>query len=59
VKLLSDGTKFTSASLNVFVIDILGVAGKLTDKDAEYIQADGETGKCPNVSVTVTEMTVE
>ena len=59
VKLLSDGTKFTSASLNVFVIDILGVAGKLTDKDAEYIQADGETGKCLNVSVTVTEMTVE
>ena len=59
VKLQSDGTKYTSANLNVFVIDILNVAGKLDGKDSDYIAADGETGKCPNVSVTVTEMTVE
>ena len=59
VKLQSTGNKYTAAELNVFVIDILAVAGKLDGHDAEYIQADGETGKCPNVDVTVTEMTVE
>lgn len=60
VKLQStNGTKYTSADLNVFVIDILGVAGKLNGQDGSYISADGETGKCPNVTVTITEMTVE
>ena len=58
VKLISDGTKFTSANLNVFTVDILGVADKLDGQDATYIQADGVTGKCPNVTATVTEMTV-
>ncbi|MBO6189093.1 MAG: hypothetical protein J6O23_11420 [Prevotella sp.] len=59
VKLKSDGTKFNSANLNVLTVDILGVASKLDGKDADYIAADGVTGKCPNVTVTVTEMTVE
>ena len=59
VKLLSTGAKYSSADLNVFVIDILSVADKLNGKDAEYIEADGETGKCPNVTVNVTEMTVQ
>lgn len=59
VKLLSDGTKHTGAELNVFVIDILGVAGKLDGKDSDFIAADGETGRCPNVTAVVTEMTVE
>ena len=59
VKLQSDGTKYTSADLNVFVIDILGLANKLDGKDSDYIKADSNTGKCPNVSVTITEMTVD
>jgi len=59
VKLLSTGAKYSSADLNVFVVDILSVADKLNGKDAEYIEADGETGKCPNVTVNVTEMTVQ
>jgi len=59
VSLLSNGTKYTSAELNVFVVDILGVASKLVDKEEGFLTCDETTGKCPNITVTVTEFSVE
>ncbi len=59
VSLQSNGTKYTSAELNVFVVDILGVASKLVDKEEGFLTCDESTGKCPNVAVTVTELSVE
>ena len=59
VRILSQGDRFNSSNLNVFVVDILGVGGKLVDKEEGFLSADETTGQCPNITVTVDELSVE